>query len=538
MTLEVILLRIAAVLAFGMAILFHAINLYGLTKKLHKAPTLWIVVAIGALVVASVFIPENVIAPAPTWRLAIVWTVFGIALFLTVPFTFIKQQFGDAEIASILYTIQENNLSDLTRVSLTDFQWPLLEHLSILLLLTASAIIAAAVYPAFDLVILFVAVVAISRSPVSSYLIRLWRDQSHSDHDWIAERLQKPEVVSRPSTQKNLIIIYLESLERTYRNIPATAQAFAPLAALEDRGFSARNLQQVHGAHLTVGGIIASQAGVPFLSQGVRSAERIARTSPQDSSFMPGLSSLGRLLSDEGYTLTYLNGSDASMFAIDRFLKTHGYSRITGMGTDPRWQHTGNRNVWGLPDNVLFVAAVEEVEALHSLGVPYSMSILTTATHGPDGYPDDDFSWDGDGPANSMVRAIACTARNVSMFLNHLESRGMMENCLVAIMSDHLAMPNILTKELRMHEDQRRNYFVILGAEPGHVNCRPATTLDVFPTLVEALGYKLKDGKANLGTSLTSETPTLLEQIPRAQIDQALKNSLALRRALWADRIL
>ena len=57
--------------------------------------------------------------------------------------------------------------------------------------------------------------------------------------------------------------------------------------------------------------------------------------------------------------------------------------------------------------------------------------------------------------------------------------------------------------------------------------------LDIFPTLVEALGFKLKDGAGNLGRSLLSDGPTLAERLGLDIVDRALFGNPDIRRSVW-----
>jgi len=535
MITALVITRIAAALGFGIAVLFYLVNLYAFPKKLHQMPTAWAMGATLFLIFLATILPLKELSSENYWRSLFAWIAFAAAAILTVPFTFIQKEFGNSEISAIMYTIRENSFQALAKVTLSDFRRPLLQHITILSILVASVAALTRLFPQFDLLLIALSLVVILSSPMARHLRNLHCRISVDDDVWIDEHYSSPEITTRPVTRKNLIVIYLESLERTYRHIPSTAEAFSPLGEIEDRGFSARNVLQVYGTHMTVGGIIASQAGVPFISNGVRSAEKFGATESKgaDELFMPGVISLGKLLSREGYSLSYLNGSDASMFAIDRFLGTHGYSHIKGMATDPRWRDVAGRNIWGVPDSVLFDAAQDEVDRLQALREPFSLSILTTATHGPDGFADPEFTWGGNNAVNGMVRAIAGTAHNVTCFLNHLERRGLLETSIIAVMSDHLAMPNSLREELDQFQDQRRNLFVLLGLDQAKIVDTPATTFDIFPTLIEALGFRLKGGRANFGVSLISGNRTLAELVVKNELDNILSSNTSIRRKLW-----
>lgn len=121
--------------------------------------------------------------------------------------------------------------------------------------------------------------------------------------------------------------------------------------------------------------------------------------------------------------------------------------------------------------------------------------------------------------------------------LGWLKEQGLAETTTVAVLSDHLAMPNTLRKEMRPFGIHRDNLFILLnaaGASGPKVHARAATTMDIFPTLLEAMGYGLKDHRANLGVSLLSDRPTLSEKLGLRRLDRALSLNNDLQNMLWA----
>ncbi len=57
--------------------------------------------------------------------------------------------------------------------------------------------------------------------------------------------------------------------------------------------------------------------------------------------------------------------------------------------------------------------------------------------------------------------------------------------------------------------------------------------LDVYPTILEVMGYQIADGQANLGISLLSDTTTLVEKIGPKTLSSALKQNQPLQQFLW-----
>lgn len=57
--------------------------------------------------------------------------------------------------------------------------------------------------------------------------------------------------------------------------------------------------------------------------------------------------------------------------------------------------------------------------------------------------------------------------------------------------------------------------------------------LDVFPTILEALGFTIDWHRAGLGVSLLSEEPTLLEEHGMEAINTRMREEIALQERLW-----
>lgn len=536
------------VLLLGAGLIQHAIERFELSTRLlgfSLAPVttaLTLTVLVCALL--ALVLPLKRRAPDRLSRLA-GWLGL-VALVLAVPFTFISVNFGYVDFETVLISISENNPADMAEVAFKDFAGPLAETVATTFLMAGTAWYLMQRMPGFVPVLLALAVFAICTShPVGYLWRRAFPDPALSMVG--AADLIAPEVVSAPERRPNLVIFYLESLERSYRDIPATADAFSVFSGLEDRGFSARDLNQIKGTHFSAAGLVASQCGIPLLPRGltdpkkIQTAEDIATHDIER--FLPGVSCLGDILSAEGYEGSYVNGSDADIFAISDFLKGHGVATIRGLKGEPEHADVPGNNTWGVPDAELFKVAHEELDRLDAGDKPFFLMVFTASTHGPGGFLDPGCSYEPPvRPAqeDSLIpAAIHCTGALVEDFLAELQRRGLAENTVVALMSDHLAMPNTMVKELKTVGDGRRNYFVVLNSPrgtDGSTSHRPATMLDIFPTLVEALGFTLKEGAGNLGRSLMSDTPTLSEKLGFDVVNRALFGNQEIRRSVWTPR--
>jgi phosphoglycerol transferase len=65
---------------------------------------------------------------------------------------------------------------------------------------------------------------------------------------------------------------------------------------------------------------------------------------------------------------------------------------------------------------------------------------------------------------------------------------------------------------------------------------RRFTQVDIFPTLVEALGYEIEGSRLGLGTSLFSKRKTLIEELGKTEMENELKKKNLLYDALWESK--
>ena len=216
---------------------------------------------------------------------------------------------------------------------------------------------------------------------------------------------------------------------------------------------------------------------------------------------------LGGQLEQDGYTLSYMNGADAKKYSKRSFLTEHGYIRIFDFYSIDSGALQDRENEWGMSDEVLYEHIRKEIEYLEMQEDPYVLSYLTISTHGPDAYLDHNCSSDSD---IKIPDAIRCSLEQFVALYDDLQAKGYLEDTVVVVMSDHLARGTSLGDQLRAAEGRSNLFFVLNGPEAGEVE-RVSTPLDIYPTLLEILGYTIRDGRANFGVSLNSDTPNLVE---------------------------
>lgn len=321
---------------------------------------------------------------------------------------------------------------------------------------------------------------------------------------------------------KNLLFIYLESVERSYfdeERFPGLAPHIKKLA--NTHGIEFTQVQQANGTGYTIAGMVASQCGLPLM------VPLSGNNMGGIDQFYPKATCLGDILKQRGYDLTFMQGSSTLFSGIDQFYRTHGFSRV--LGKDDLVPQLGNNpplNGWGLYDDALLNAVKNEFFTLAGKGEKFALFAATLDTHHPNGHLSETCKEDRYGSGdNAILNILQCTDRLVADLVQSILSSRYADNTVIVLASDHLAMRNTAS-DLLPPRDERRNLFVIIdkGLQPGQKLVQPATTMDIGPTVLHALGIESAIG---LGRNLFT-TSSLGEDL----------KDLNTKIASWRDDIL
>lgn len=331
-----------------------------------------------------------------------------------------------------------------------------------------------------------------------------------------------PVLGAAPAKKKNLILLYLESTERSYFDEVQFPGLIEDLRPIEAQAQSFSGLGQSIGAGFTIGGMVASQCGVPLLISGTENSMHV-------SNFLTGATCLGDLLKQGGYRTEYFGGASKEFAGKGSFYESHGFDQVTGLeDLKPTLEDPAYLGPWGLQDDTLFALASQKLEALAQGPDPFALVMLTLDTHHPDGHGNTNRSCQdvvyGDG-SNAMLTSVKCEDKLAAAFIKQLQASPYAKDTVIVVMSDHLAMVNGATDLLAQID--RNNLFMILhpDAKP-EVIARKGSTLDVGPTIMAALGFDVP--QIGFGVNLLGKPETLAEKMPEG----------ALRTDLFADYLM
>lgn len=332
-----------------------------------------------------------------------------------------------------------------------------------------------------------------------------------------------------PEQKRNLIYIFLESMEMTYADkenggafdknvIPELTEL-----AQENEDFSGEDKElnggyAMTGATWTMGAMFAHTSGIPL------SISIDGNDMNTQEHFFAGAVTLGDILESAGYCQNLMIGSDATFGGRRLYFTEHGnyniydYNFASENGLIP----PDYRVWWGYEDEKLFSFAKDKLTELSQQSTPFNFTMLTVDTHFEDGYPcelcTDEF---GD---NQYANVMACSSRQVKELVDWIQQQDFYENTTIVIAGDHPTMDKDFCEDV--DDDYTRKVYTTYinpAAELETTEKRSYTTFDNFPTTLAALGVKIDGNRLGLGTNLFSSTQTLTERFGIDKMESELK---------------
>jgi phosphoglycerol transferase len=285
--------------------------------------------------------------------------------------------------------------------------------------------------------------------------------------------------------------------------------AYDRILELEDEGLVLNAIGQLRGTGYSMAGMQASQCGIP-------STER------SNSRILTEMQCLGDVLSKFGYLSDFFVGGNKEFAGIGAYYKKHGNFRVSGYseltaGLDP--SKIESIEVSGIVDDgFLFSAALQRHSQLLIQSEPFAMVVETSDPHGKPSFLAGRCSESGKAEQTGDVGlAVECTTGLATEFIRTIRQGQAAlrpdRPLRIVVLSDHL---NHASSELAVRaEFEGFNTVLLLGdpAYAGRVIDRVGSMVDVYPTILDWLGFAKKPVAAGIGRSLLSDPPTLAENI-------------------------
>ena len=338
----------------------------------------------------------------------------------------------------------------------------------------------------------------------------------------------KEVVIQEPEEKRNLIYIYLESMETTYADKENGGKQeinyipYATSLAKENVYFSNTEklggIYPANGATWTMGAIFSSTAGLPF-------AFPVGTTGMENEKvFASGVYSLGDFLEEQGYVQEFLCGSDAVFAGRKNYLEQHGNYKIFDLYTAREKGYIPENYFewWGFEDKILYEIAKDEILRLSEGEEPFNFTMLTVDAHHIGGYLcslcDEEYD-------NITANVVRCGDKLLENFIEWCKKQHFYENTTIVIVGDHPRMDNNLVECVEYSERTLYNCFLNTVFEERERVQRESTLMDMFPTVLTALGYKIDGNKLGLGVNLFSKEPTLVERFGLQTLNEEFAKS-------------
>ncbi len=349
-----------------------------------------------------------------------------------------------------------------------------------------------------------------------------WFGSPVDSRDWIGELYQPPVLDAGPVVRRNLVLIYAESLEFGWESAPNAADGLIKeLSQLPAVRFPA--FTQLADTGWTIAGIVSTQCGLPLKPVGLFKAnDTIAQ-------FLPSARCLGDVLKAHGYRNVFLGGAAAEFAGKGAFFSGHGYDEVWGsvewLKLNPQFQMNG----WGLHDDELFAQAKARYTALRQTGEPFNLTLLTVGMHPPG----------GELAPSCPVRfhdyrdSVRCTSLLVSSFVHWVQQNDPLHTTDIVIMGDHLGMKGDLVPNIADHP-QRYVFNAFLSDQPLQPNRGVVNHFDMYPTMLQMLGFRVEGGRSGLGCGALGPA-TCSTLTSDAAIDAKLRMRSRFYESLWVE---
>ncbi|MBR4973874.1 MAG: LTA synthase family protein, partial [Clostridia bacterium] len=321
---------------------------------------------------------------------------------------------------------------------------------------------------------------------------------------------------------------YLESMETTFLSSEYEGgndvNPIPELCALAENNINFSHnetvggFSSVSGGTWTVGGLVSLTSGIPL-----KTPLDISGNEFGQEFFLPGVTSLMDILRQNGYYQALMIGSDANFGNRRQYYLQHGVDKIYDLYTarEDSIVHPQYYAWWGMEDLHLFEYAKKELLEMSKSEKPFAFQMLTADTHHVDGfvceYCDNEFE-------EQYENVLACSSRQVNDFIKWLKKQDFYKSTTVVICGDHPTMDAEFISRNISEGYNRKVYNCFINAQNETENSknRKFCSLDMFPTILSAIGCKIEGERLGLGTNLFSSKPTLCELLGTTVFDEEL----------------
>lgn len=343
---------------------------------------------------------------------------------------------------------------------------------------------------------------------------------------FIEDNFADPDTVkiTFPEKKRNLIHIYLESMENTFLSkelggfcednlIPHLYDLLKEGVSFSHDEALPGGFQESTGAGWSVASMVNMGTGLPM-----KVPDKQNQYGDKEN-FLPGATAIGDILKEQGYEQTVMFGANADFGGLTYYFQSHGdYTIIDHKEVKKRGYVPENYKVfWGYEDDKLYEYAKEELTRLHETGKPFHLMMETADTHTPEGY----LSPSAPKPYDSKyANAVRYSQEQTVNFIRWIQAQPFYENTTIVIIGDHLTMAKKFIESLEGIKKYHRScYNLIINPADGLGELpeerrfsRDWAVFDMFPTILASIGCEIEGERLGIGTNLFSDRDTVFEE--------------------------
>lgn len=377
----------------------------------------------------------------------------------------------------------------------------------------------------FSIVILVISLLCLIRTVhLDDYLINRSKNTDIYEKYYVDTNTVK---ISVPEKKRNLIIIYLESMESSLfskENGGAFDKSIIPELediALRNTNFS--NTDKLGGSYtltltsFTASSFVASTTGTPI---NIKLFNGYDNKHP----FMKNVKSLGNILRDNGYNLEIVQGSEKEFGALDLYAKDNGNYKIfdNNLAKEKGLVDKDYFVWWGIEDKKVLEFSKDELLNLSKEEEPFAFILFTMDTHFKDGYLDPSCK---NNYKEHLASSYACSSSMISDYLKWLSEQDFYKDTTIVLMGDHQVMQDSFYKGKDNYTRVNYNAIINSSKEPINNKKRAFSMFDMYPTILSSIGFEIEGEKLGFGVNLYSGEKTLIELLGRSRFDKELKKS-------------
>ena len=330
-----------------------------------------------------------------------------------------------------------------------------------------------------------------------------------------------PKALAAPEHKRNLIFIYVESLEK-FRVTSATR-----LGKFSEAYGAPKQWHMLPGTQWTIAAMISSQCGVPQMLHGLVGKNNVSKT-PHP---LQNTVCMADILRAANYQTLYVDSANPAFAGKGNFFSTHGFEKVHGSSNiEEMFPNSIIEDWWGVPDSVLYEYTKQKLNNLAASGQPFYLAMNTVNTHGPKGALSP--SCKDKGFTKDLDSIFNCSVSEVGEFLEWINAQPFSQNTVVVIMGDHPIMTEHKLGSKFTAKKEQEIFFLVRRPDGVPLPPKNMTHVDIFPTTLAALGFTIPNERLGLGHNIYNSS-SLVETVAPNELRKIIRKPSPAYDALW-----